>query len=275
MWQTLSILAVLTLLFGSYLGLENRKGLADKISDREDVELAVGNLDAAKTKSKGEFDDAEKARSMAEADNNAEVDVKAKLISQLGGLQKKIATQTESLRLQKAELGKIEESTSGLPDGDELKDKLTDLQGKISSLNSEKTDLETQLALLNQDRTTTKGSVAVYEELENDQRQQMSPANLNASIYRSYQNFGFVILGAGYNSNIVPDSKLEVVRGDEVVGTLVVTSVEANQSAAQIDGESLADGVVLRAGDKVRSVRPEVELAPDALPSESELTEGA
>lgn len=275
MWQTLSILAVLTLLFGSYLGLENRKGLADKISDREDVELAVGNLDAAKTKSKGEFDDAEKARSMAEADNNAEVDVKAKLISQLGGLQKKIATQTESLRLQKAELGKIEESTSGLPDGDELKDKLTDLQGKISSLNSEKTDLETQLALLNQDRTTTKGSVAVYEELENDQRQQMSPANLNASIYRSYQNFGFVILGAGYNSNIVPDSKLEVVRGDEVVGTLVVTSVEANQSAAQIDGESLADGVVLRAGDRVRSVRPEVELAPDALPSESELTEGA
>ena len=81
------------------------------------------------------------------------------------------------------------------------------------------------------------------------------------------------LIGAnGDNLGIVKDSPLEVVRADEVVAKLQVSTVEASISAADIVPGSLAEGDSVRAGDQVRSPQspapaPQPAAAPAAAPS--------
>lgn len=271
MWQTLSILAMLSLLFGAYFGLQNRKGLEDKISDRKQVETAIESIEGQIADSVAEFENFKSEKEADIAANETETVRKGELQAKLDDLNEKVAKLTKEEKDKKAELEKIESDTSGLPDTAELKMKLENLNKNINNLNAEIADLEANLANVNQQRTGAQSTIERYKAQEENQRNRVSPADLDAAISRSYQNFGFVILNGGYNKGIVPGSKLEVVRGEEVVGGLTVTSVEATQSAADIDGEALGEGVVLRSGDVVRAVRPVEALKPDKLPSLGDL----
>lgn len=271
MWQTLSILAMLSLLFGAYFGLQNRKGLEDKINDRKQVETAITSIEGEIKKSEDEFDVLKKEKEDDIADNEKELVRKGELETKLDELIVKVEKLTALKITKDAELAQITEDTSGLPDPAELKAKLESLNKNITNLNSEVADLEANLANVNQQRTGAQATIERYKTQEDNQRNRVSPADLDAAISRSYQNFGFVIINGGYNKGVVPGSKLEVVRGDEVVGGLTVTSVEATQAAADIDGAQLGEGVVLRSGDVVRAVRPVEALKPDVLPNIDDL----
>lgn len=70
------------------------------------------------------------------------------------------------------------------------------------------------------------------------------------------QNWGFVVIGAGSNSGFNPQSSLLVQRGGRRIGSVRPSAIEATQTIAEIDMDSLAPGVRIQPGDRVILAKP-------------------
>lgn len=68
--------------------------------------------------------------------------------------------------------------------------------------------------------------------------------------------WGFVVIGAGQGSNIDQNTVLLVTRDGRSIGKLKVTSLEKNQTVADIVKDSVAAGMRIQAGDMVQLLRP-------------------
>ena len=79
---------------------------------------------------------------------------------------------------------------------------------------------------------------------------------VNAKIAQTFDNWGFVIINAGGNQGINAKVKLDVKRGDKIIGKLTITNLEPNVCVCDVaslnDGEKIAvgDSVVLSAESK-------------------------
>ena len=67
------------------------------------------------------------------------------------------------------------------------------------------------------------------------------------------QDWGFVTIGAGNTSSVVRQAKLDVVRGNSLVGKIIVTHVSPNSAAAEIVPGSVAPGDSILPGDQVKT----------------------
>ena len=68
--------------------------------------------------------------------------------------------------------------------------------------------------------------------------------------------WGFVVIGAGQGSNIDPNTVLLVTRDGRSIGKLKVTSLEKNQTVADIVKDSVPAGMSIQPGDMVQLLRP-------------------
>ncbi len=66
-------------------------------------------------------------------------------------------------------------------------------------------------------------------------------------------DWGFVTIGAGNASSVTRQAKLDVVRGNAVVGKVIVTHVSPGSSAAEIVPGSVAPGDSILPGDQVKT----------------------
>jgi hypothetical protein len=74
---------------------------------------------------------------------------------------------------------------------------------------------------------------------------------LKTRITSIYPNWGFVTLADGMTAGVAGGSPLDIVRDNEVIAKLLVTTVERNSASASIVPDSIADGVTLMIGDRV------------------------
>lgn len=70
------------------------------------------------------------------------------------------------------------------------------------------------------------------------------------------QDWGFLVIGAGSNSGFTPQTSLLVKRDGKLIGRVRPTAIEATQTIADIDLESLAPGVRIQPGDRVMLATP-------------------
>jgi hypothetical protein len=70
------------------------------------------------------------------------------------------------------------------------------------------------------------------------------------------QDWGFLVIGAGSNSGFTPQTSLIVQRDGRLIGRVQPSSIEATQTIAEIDFQSLATGVRLQPGDRVILAKP-------------------
>ena len=68
--------------------------------------------------------------------------------------------------------------------------------------------------------------------------------------------WGFVVIGAGQDSSIDPNTVLLVTREGRSIGKLKVTSLEKNQTVADIIKDSVPSGMSIQPGDRVQLLRP-------------------
>ena len=68
--------------------------------------------------------------------------------------------------------------------------------------------------------------------------------------------WGFVVIGAGQGSNIDQNTVLLVTRNGRSIGKLKVTSLEKNQTVADIVKDSVPAGMSIQPGDMVQLLRP-------------------
>ncbi len=84
----------------------------------------------------------------------------------------------------------------------------------------------------------------------------ISRNSMEAVITAVNQEWGFVVIGAGTNSGFTPKTVLLVERDGRSIGRVSPSSIEPNQTIAEIDLESLASGVRIQPGDRVILAKP-------------------
>ena len=133
--------------------------------------------------------------------------------------------------------------------------KVKRMQAQLTAATSEIASKGATLANLVQRDKNSKARIAATRKLIDLQSTGKSFPSLRTRISSIYRNWGFVILSAGDKQGVVTGSTLDVLRGDEVVGKLKVTAVEAGRASADIILDSVAEGTTLQAGDTVVAER--------------------
>ena len=70
------------------------------------------------------------------------------------------------------------------------------------------------------------------------------------------QDWGFLVIGAGSNSGFSPQTGLLVTRDGHLIGRVRPSSIEPNQTIAEIDFKSIAAGARIMPGDRVMLGKP-------------------
>jgi Tfp pilus assembly protein PilN len=175
----------------------------------------------------------------------------AALESEISSLKSEIAakqTKKKQLEIEVAEATEVMNKVGGVR---VIVPKIKGLRSDIAALETEIEEGQAKLGNLQQTKADTDASIVSNEERVEFETTGKSQPFLETTIKTVYSTWGFVTLNGGDIQGVVPGSILSVVRGDEVVAKLKVTTVEPNRAAADILRESLADDVVLRGGDKV------------------------
>ncbi len=252
MAKVFGILTAIALVISAFVAFKNKTAYADSI-DRTLVEK--GKLE----KSKVRLAAAEEELNITLPSEIAELDSQVEDLTAAEASQKKgndeVTAQVEEiskkLASNKEKLDVIREKTSKMGD-------IPTLASKIKTTNDEIVELVTlidagkaKLANLTAQNAAADAQVSAsktkFEHFSNNE----SLPTVNTSIRSIYPTWGFVTLGAGNNAGIATNSTLNVVRGSQVIGQLLVTAVESTTASASIVPDSLADDVTLMVGDRV------------------------
>ena len=129
---------------------------------------------------------------------------------------------------------------------------------RVEALRAENAALSNKLtSLTNQVDSATKTSEALQNEIDKITAQNKLqdegnvPDDFSAAISQVYAEWGFVVLGAGNNQRAAEGAVLSVRRGGAEVAKVKITDLLQNRAVADVVRGSLADGVTLRAGDRV------------------------
>ena len=140
------------------------------------------------------------------------------------------------------EFGDVEQVIGDLR---QTRSELAEIEAQITTLEAQQGETESRL-------TTVGTSVDSLREQIDWRVSGRSNPNLSTRVRSAYPSLGFVTLAGGDNLGIVKNSPLEVVRSGEVIGKLIVTTVESTTSAADVIPGSVAEGRRVIAGDRVR-----------------------
>lgn len=66
-----------------------------------------------------------------------------------------------------------------------------------------------------------------------------------------HKDGGFVVIGAGKRQQLAPGMKFDIRRGSAIVGRVTLSTVEDNESVADLDPRSVPAGVIVETGDDV------------------------
>ena len=84
----------------------------------------------------------------------------------------------------------------------------------------------------------------------------ISRNSMEAVVTAVNQDWGFLVIGAGSNSGFTPQTALLVKRDGKLIGRVRPTAIEATQTIADIDLDSMAPGVRIQPGDRVMLATP-------------------
>lgn len=107
-----------------------------------------------------------------------------------------------------------------------------------------------------------KSLVANHAELDRlgkrlvDRSSRIGRNSMGAVVTAVNQDWGFLVIGAGSNSGFAPQTSLLVERDGKMIGRVRPSAIEATQTIAEIDLETLASGVRLQPGDRVILAQP-------------------
>ena len=180
----------------------------------------------------------------------------------------KLKSDENSLNRELADIeGTLEEQAQDLADVQKVLDELEtlDIPGGIDGIDQALADLEDRKKVLIQDigelETTIEGAQnAVDKNREEVARLGKKKVERDARFRRNAmesvitavdQDWGFVVIGAGSNTGFTPQTRLVVKRAGRAIAEIRPSSIEATQTIGEIDWDSLAPGVRLRAGDRV------------------------
>lgn len=247
----LGIFAALFLGVAAYFAWINKGEYEAQIDRRLDEEAGLKAAEDLLARTTGEREDAQanldewKAK-FAEAEELLE-----EQLNKVAELQTEVEETEESIAEVKEEIKEKEEVLASVGDPDELianvkeyKASIAEHEIAIAAEEAKKAGLESDIKNLVANIKATRDYIGLYS------KQQSSPT-LNTTIANIHPGFGYVTINGGDAAGVIKGSTLQVVRGNETIAKILVSSVEANIAAGDvIPGTLLPDTRVLP-GDKV------------------------
>jgi len=216
---------------------------------RADIKDLVGNIKTqveeknAETQRKNEFK-GEIRLAEQKIDNLAKQS--SGLNGELDGLKEEKAEIDRLVAKVEAEAGQV-----GIPI-EKIPEFFEDIKDKRKQLNASHISLVQEVERFTDDVATKKGEVATLTEAEEKRRDNLKANGVSSLITAVNNEWGFVTVKPHSDALFDQDSKLIVVRGTNHVGRLRVNAVEGGRVLADIDYDSLVQGLRIRAGDKLQ-----------------------
>lgn len=206
-----------------------------------------------------------KNRGLAAEENLSLISNKASVTQQRDEqLSKEAELKEEEVQLN-ADLSKINKQI------EELKSKLQDFGvSSVQEIQEKMESLEASNKKLQEDIDQIKSATEVASKRRAEQASELASRQKEQAEYRAAlakngeeypvlsvdPQWGFVVIGAGQGSSIDPNTVLLVTREGRSIGKLKVTSLEKNQTVADIIKDSVPSGMSIQPGDRVHSCVP-------------------
>ncbi len=273
MWNKILLAAALALaLFASFLFYRNfeqigkmggevsavQKQFQDSIS--EATNIAIDEREKKYAEMRIERFTAEEARFVSEKqalDSETETVVQdtATTNAQFEELREeyeKLQAEIEALKKEVSEAAKLGTVAS---DVDAIVEEVVRLTDEAATLKADIAREEARFAQLEKENNRLVGEVRAGRKLNSDRMARISPADLDATVILADTDWEYIIIDAGVNKGIVVGSRLAVMRNGVKICELDVTMVEQNRTSADIIHNTLLPGEMVKAGDKIVSVR--------------------
>lgn len=245
------ILTAIVLALTAFVAYKNKAAYEGKISE---TATQKNNLAKSQARLKTAQDDV-KASNGKLTDTEAEIvkltEDSATQKKAVDDLKLQIEAKNTKVTTNKEQLDKFREKTAQIGDLKELAAKMRETSTERETVTQSVADIEAKLANLTAQNTQAESEAgAVRGRLEAMSSGQSLPT-LNTRIRSIYPTWGFVTLAAGNKGGVVANSTLNVVRGDNTIAQLLVTSVERGSASASIIPDSVSQDVTLLVGDRV------------------------
>ncbi len=248
------ILTALVLAISAWIGFKNQAEYKKQINYRQVEETRFANEVGILKQRTAEWLATIEAKEILIASNVKYSEEIAVLVSEIAAVKSEIAQKEAKKKQLTAEVLAAEAVMDKVGGVRALVPKIRGLRSDIQSLTDTIEKGNATLSNLKQTKADTEATIAVNEERVEFETTGKSQPFLETTIKTVYSTWGFVTLNGGDIQGVVPGSTLAVVRGEEVVAKLKVTTVEPNRAAADILREALGAEVHLRAGDKVVAI---------------------
>jgi len=162
----------------------------------------------------------------------------------------------DNLKEEKAEIDRVvarveaEAGEVGIPI-EKIPEFFEDIKEKRKQLNASHISLVEEVERFTDDVITKKGEVAALTQAEDKRRDNLKANGVSSLITAVNNEWGFVTVKPHSDALFDQDSRLIVVRGANHVGRLRINAIEGDRVLADIDYDSLVQGLRIRAGDRV------------------------
>lgn len=170
-----------------------------------------------------------------------------------------LATQQQELAdLNKAvdELNKLLKDIGTNVNIDNIGDEVAKIEANVKAKKARMEELTALIDGAQKKITSTRGESKRLSDRAVESSVRISRNAMEAVVTAVNQDWGFLVIGAGSNSGFTPQTSLLVKRDGQFIGRVKPTSIEATQTIADIELESLAPGVRIQAGDRVIVAQP-------------------
>jgi hypothetical protein len=181
------------------------------------------------------------------------------LTSDVAKLKEDLKGQDEEFaELQKAldEVNTILAALGGGVTLDTLPEKIQEIEDDKKAKQSKLEELE---VLIGGAEKTLANSRAEFDRISKrmvERSSRISRNSMQSVVTAVNQDWGFLVIGAGSNSGFTPQTSLLVERDGRMIGQVRPSSIEATQTIAEIEFDSLATGVRIQPGDRVILAKP-------------------
>lgn len=284
MWKVLLVIAAFVLAGSAWLSYDNM-GSHSRVKEAIVADKAtLATREESLVKATEALTQIEQSIQMlateTETLQNTKVDLDAKVVEAEAN-QRAVQSTLETASKARDEAKKL---AGNIQDVQAVQKEMAQLRTLNEEAEIEVTQLEGAVAAAQVDRDRLEKVAAELAALRTDQESGVIRGEFQSTVAKAYNQWGFVIVNGGNDQGVVNRAQLDVYRRGMPICRLLVTSVEAGQSAADIVPGSLAPGQSVQAGDTVvKSVRVETPVklpagapagasggaAPNAAPGEA------
>ena len=251
MWKVLLVIAAVVLAGAAYLSYDNMGAYQDVLAAITAQKELLVQREAGLKKTNDEITVLEQSIQALTTETQALQAKKVDLDNKVTETDSNHKAQQSALETAKADLDKAKVLIKDIAGIESIQKEMIQIRTQIEESEIELTQLEGTVAAAQVERDRLEKVAAELVALRADQETGMIRGEFQTTVKKAYNQWGFVVIAGGFDQGVVNRSQLDVYRRGQPICRLLVTSVDASESAADIVAGSLAPGQSVQPGDTV------------------------